>query len=450
MFKIASVFLLCALIFFAAPVRADIPVHCLYSNITNGDQGAVWRLEIAEHPLEEAAVRRADACSNFQATTYREFHLIIDNGVPVATDMTSKKKYTFSMIYDEGVIIYLEDRTIYWFLHYSPDPHNEGKFISDCTKSDGRGYQVMNEVGTGYTCVKPYMVSNTNGPSTVETTMESKKAGQKSLAMSFSNKAAQQTFDPARLADLPEHHFLEDTLTLGLNGRSQGQCGSCHQFSQSNQMSLLSTKAIGEEVIISTQHMVEIAGIAEGCDGGMPISSRFFAQAYGVVEQEHLGYLWQRVGANIPNTRRHFVKNVKYIGDYYQACTNGIDCEKLIMEEIVAGRPVEVSLAVPMDLYYYNSDVPYPHDVTPTNDLEWVEVGHSVLLNGYGTTEDGIPYWVITNSWGGHWNIKNKVVMNDGSIEDGRGMIKIDRRESIAKLAITSLPVAAEFGGVDV
>lgn len=35
--------------------------------------------------------------------------------------------------------------------------------------------------------------------------------------------------------------------------------------------------------------------------------------------------------------------------------------------------------------------------------IDWEKVDHSVLIVGYGVTEDGIKYWKALNSWGDDW-----------------------------------------------
>ena len=32
-----------------------------------------------------------------------------------------------------------------------------------------------------------------------------------------------------------------------------------------------------------------------------------------------------------------------------------------------------------------------------------LQINHAVQLNGWGTTEDGIDYWIGRNSWGTYW-----------------------------------------------
>ena len=67
-----------------------------------------------------------------------------------------------------------------------------------------------------------------------------------------------------------------------------------------------------------------------------------------------------------------------------------------IMSEIYARGPVSV---------YLDADCieEYTGGVNMYNTCQKWKTNHVVQINGWGTTDDGIDYWIMRNSWGTYW-----------------------------------------------
>jgi cathepsin L len=74
--------------------------------------------------------------------------------------------------------------------------------------------------------------------------------------------------------------------------------------------------------------------------------------------------------------------------------------EEALMEALALRGPLYVALdAGSASFKYYSSGVYHRADCgTKDNQLN-----HAVTLVGYGTTDDGVDYWLIRNSWSKLW-----------------------------------------------
>lgn len=72
--------------------------------------------------------------------------------------------------------------------------------------------------------------------------------------------------------------------------------------------------------------------------------------------------------------------------------------EENMLQEIYQRGPFACSISVPDDFEDYTSGIYEDH----TGNLNTV---HEIAIVGYGE-ENGVPYWMIRNSWGQHWGIQ--------------------------------------------
>lgn len=219
--------------------------------------------------------------------------------------------------------------------------------------------------------------------------------------------------------------------------RDQSNCGSCWAVSAATSLSdrhcINSVKAGGfSQRSYSYQELVECGTAAEcgtgpfqGCNGGFIMGAFIYAQKYGLVTGE--GY--QDTATCKPYTFRPGVGGynsvapscssscadpVKYPTPYendkvytkgYQIISPpGVPLAiivKVAQNAIMARGSILAGMQVYYDFYFYRSGV-YKRSLLPSNYLVG---GHAVKIIGWGTSINGINYWIVANSWGPYWGI---------------------------------------------
>ncbi|OBS82870.1 hypothetical protein A6R68_23128 [Neotoma lepida] len=226
--------------------------------------------------------------------------------------------------------------------------------------------------------------------------------------------------------------------------RDQGSCGSCWKVqgppsgkTGSSPVGLTFLQAFGAVEAMSDRHCIHTKGhvnvevsaedlltccgsqCGDGCNGGYPSGAWNFWIKKGLVSgglyNSHVGCL----PYTIPPCEHHVngtrpqcsgegdtprctksceagyspsYKEDKHYGYISYSVSNN---EKEIMAEIYKNGPVEGAFTVFSDFLTYKSGV-YKHE---TGDMMG---GHAIRILGWGV-ENGVPYWLVANSWNVDW-----------------------------------------------
>lgn len=188
----------------------------------------------------------------------------------------------------------------------------------------------------------------------------------------------------------------------------QGHCGSCWAFAAVEALSDRFCIHFQVNATLSENDLVACCGFlcGAGCNGGFPLSAWRYFHRRGVVTDECDPY-FDNDGCNHPGCEpsyptprcvRQCTDNQKWSNSkHYSADTYRIKSDPYnIMAEVFTNGPVEVSFSVYEDFAHYETGV-YKH--VQGRYLG----GHAVKLIGWGTTDEGIDYWLIANSWNTAW-----------------------------------------------
>ncbi|KAL6846216.1 hypothetical protein ACP4OV_023664 [Aristida adscensionis] len=195
-----------------------------------------------------------------------------------------------------------------------------------------------------------------------------------------------------RGGELPEtKDWREDGIVSPV--KDQGHCGSCWTFSTTGALEAAYTQATGKPVSLSEQQLVDCAGAYNnfGCHGGLPSQAFEYIKYNGGLDTEE-SYPYKGV-----NGICHYSPND--VGVKVADSVNiTLGAEDELKDAVGLVRPVSVAFEVIDGFRMYKSGV-YTSDHCGTTPMD---VNHAVVAVGYGV-ENGVPYWLIKNSWGADW-----------------------------------------------
>ncbi|XP_062017053.1 zingipain-2-like [Rosa rugosa] len=170
----------------------------------------------------------------------------------------------------------------------------------------------------------------------------------------------------------------------------QSQCGACWAFAVAATVEGLTKIKTGQLISLSEQQLVDCNHQNHGCKGGsLEYAYSYVVQNGGLAREETYPYQATDMGTCDTNKESEHAAQITGYERVLSRSENDL-------QKAVAMQPVSVTIsAYGQDFQMYGSGVFSGYCGT--------ELDHAVTVIGYGTIEDGTPYWLIKNSWGQSW-----------------------------------------------
>jgi len=225
--------------------------------------------------------------------------------------------------------------------------------------------------------------------------------------------------------------------------RYQGHCGSCWAHAAAAQIESYSilkypenrtlfSGGLSVEQLTACMPNPSSCGGGGGCEGATTQDAYRWIQSYGLTTEEAYPYisgpLWAKTGEIAKCILLDVISHNPRVGwtrGYETLPSNDYWAH---LEHLSEVGPLDIAISL-------GGLKKYKGGIMMDEACDDYVIGHLVQLVGYGTNEEGVPYWIAKNSWGETWGeggyfrmlreehpscgINNQTLMGVGCKDDG-------------------------------
>ncbi|XP_022820986.1 zingipain-2-like [Spodoptera litura] len=199
--------------------------------------------------------------------------------------------------------------------------------------------------------------------------------------------------------------------------KHQYECSSCYAFSAIANIESQVAIKYNTQVDLSEQQIVDCNSRTLGCtEGLMAPTFRYLMKAGGAVREPDYPYFGYQSQCYFNRSWPLFNIYPRSPPVQVTSCNSlRLTSQEKVKQLLYKYGPI--SIAIRADKFRYIGRVGIITDQFCTGPLN-----HAVLLVGYGT-ENGMPYWIVKNSWGSGWHDQGYFKMQRGEHAESCGMM---------------------------
>lgn len=189
---------------------------------------------------------------------------------------------------------------------------------------------------------------------------------------------------------------------------NQGSCGGCWAFAATEVMEgRLVAAGVGALTSLSVQQVLScVNGGQDGCNGGSPITAWEYVSSVGGLTADAL-YPF----VNAHNTAAVACSAAKSAEGVVTNAVNTVvlQSEQDMMQAVASGGPIVIAISTPSCFESYSGGVLSQSDCACYQGPSSID--HAIIVVGFGTTEQGVDYWLAKNSWGPGWGAQGYILL---------------------------------------